>query len=159
LSAFRPLFGRNFTSTCFESVFSAVDVPTFDFERVAIFLDLPKAFGLTAFLSGPFARLLVALLALADAVALETLRFRFEVASFALELAASARFRDLCALVSGLARTLRFLTLVEDVCPVARFRADLAAEDALFVFAGVDFLVLLDFLRVAIVELSTHNRF
>jgi len=62
-------------------------------------------------------------------------------------------------LVSVLARTRRFFARAAAGCPVARFRADRAAEVARLVFAALEFRVLLlDFLRVAIVTLSTRDR-
>jgi hypothetical protein len=159
LPAFR-FFNRNFASACFESVFSAVDVATFDLERVVFLLDLTKILVLTAFLLAPFDGLFVALRARAAAVALATLPLRLVMASFAFALAPPEGLRDPCVLAGGPVRPPRFFAFIEDACPATRFRADLAAEDALFAFAGVDFLVLLvDFLRVAIVKLSTHDRF
>jgi hypothetical protein len=62
-------------------------------------------------------------------------------------------------LVSVLARTRRFFARAAAGCPVARFRADRAAEVARLGFAALEFRVLLlDFLRVAIVTLSTRDR-
>jgi hypothetical protein len=156
--AFWSVLDRNLASTDFDIALSGANAVTF--RRTLAGLDLLKVLVLTVFLPALFGRAR-ATFARADAPTLEALRRRLCTAAFSRVLVTPALFRGRRALVSALARAPRFFAA--EGSPVARFRADRAAEVARFVFAVVfvalEFLaLLLDFLRVVIVTLSTRDR-